>query len=188
MSLDEDDQDARRQYYEAEADVAAGRYEKAVDAFVELFLHPGIKADQFPAMHHNVALCLGHLGEWEKALEHALQCGFDEASFTEFMAKRGVHAGSPEELEARRLYAEANAAFEAGDDERCLDLNAELMIHGGTTAAMMPALHWNMAMCLARMGRWDTAIEHVHAGKYEVGEFEATMEMRGVFRPTGDEE
>jgi hypothetical protein len=47
---------------------------------------------------------------------------------------------------------------------------------------MLPALHWNMAMCHAKLGNWDKAEDQLHAGGHNVGAFEADMEMRGITR------
>lgn len=72
--------EAKQLYADGEEAFAQGSYGRALDLFAEVIIHPGADASTMPALHWNMALCQGHLGNLRAALEQASAGGNTEPS------------------------------------------------------------------------------------------------------------
>jgi hypothetical protein len=79
--------------------------------------------------------------------------------------------------------AEAQRAYDAGEWNQAADIFAELLTEPEALSGANE-MHWNMAMCFARLANFDLALEHVRAGGYDVDEFRRNCEQHGVTVPS----
>ncbi len=171
-----DVRDAHHDYEQADQLYQQQRWSEAADAFVELMLHPGLGSDALAPMHWNVAMCLAHLGDYHTALEHVRAGGYQESDFREAMRSSNTEF-------ARREYDDAVSLYERGEWSAAADAFVELMFSPGVDVGGMPALHWNVAMCFAQLGDWDTAFSHLRAGNQNETEFRNATIERGLTPP-----
>jgi tetratricopeptide (TPR) repeat protein len=168
--------DAEHDYREADQLYQQQRWSEAAAAFVELMVHPGLGSDVLAPMHWNVAMCLAHLGDYSTALEHIRASGYQESDFRQAMRSSNTDF-------ARHEYQQAVAMYEAQQWSQAGDAFAELMFSPGVDASSMPGLHWNLGMCLAHLGEWDTAFGHVRAGHHDEQEFIRAVTASGLTPP-----
>jgi tetratricopeptide (TPR) repeat protein len=168
--------DARHDFAQAMELYNNQQWSEAADAFTALTLHTGLDASAMDELHWNIAMCLAHLGDYPTALEHVRAGRHDEAEFRRAMRTSNVNFAREEFRQAVDLYHNERWSEAA-------DAFTELMINPGVDASAMDELHWNLAMCLANQGDWDTAFGHIRAGHLDEAEFRRTVTGRGLTPP-----
>ncbi|HEX9258059.1 MAG TPA: tetratricopeptide repeat protein [Acidimicrobiales bacterium] len=150
----------------ATAAYQAEEWSRAADMFTELLLEPeALSASN--EMHWNIAMCMAHMDNFPLALEHVAAGGYSEQQFRDAMAQSNLR-------DAQGDYEAAVALYDNQQWEQACQAFAELVVHPGYPSDQVGAMHWNMAMCFAHMGNWDTAIEHVRAGGWDEQQFRET--------------
>lgn len=156
---------AREQVDRATALYQAGEYQQAADLFGELFLEPEALAGS-NEIHWNYAMCLAHLGQLQLAEQHVAAGGYSVSDF--------------HQQYARSVFEFGVQAYNAGDWRQAADRFAELLLLPGFDASGMPDVHWNLALCFARMGDPDTALAHLRAGHCDEEEFRRLAAAEGL--------
>jgi tetratricopeptide (TPR) repeat protein len=187
VPTDPDQLALRRLYTKASDLVRSESFQAALDEFTELMIHPALTTELAGPIHWDMALCFAHLGDWEKAEAHINTAGYDIGEFHKAMTGIGISADAGVS-DARAQYYGAAEMVRAERYEEALDVFADLAFNGSIGADSLPALFFDMAVCCAHLGRWDTAREHVAAGHHSLAEFEVTMELRGAPAPPVEEE
>lgn len=67
-------------------------------------------------------------------------------------------------------------------NEAC-DAFAALLLDPGTNADATDEIQWNMAMCFAHLGNWDTAFGHIRASGGDEQAFRRTATEYGLTPP-----
>ncbi len=127
-------------------------------------------------LHWNLAVSLAHLDDFPTALEHIRAGGYDEADFWEACRQQNLRDAQHDFDAAVRLYQD-------GQWQQAADAFTELFLHPGMLAGSMDEMHWNLAMCLAHLGEWSTAFEHVRAGHQDIDSFRRATTSAGLHPP-----
>jgi tetratricopeptide (TPR) repeat protein len=168
--------DAEHDYQLAAQLYANQQWNEAADAFTELLLHPGLEASLMRDIHWNIAMCLGHGGDYQTALEHVRASGYSEADFRSEFQESNVDL-------ARQGYDAAAALYTQGRWSEAADAFAELLISPGLAADGMDEIQWNLAMCFAQLGNWETAFGHIAASGNDEQAFRETAIAQGLQPP-----
>lgn len=171
--------DAEHDLEEATRLFQNGQWDEAADAFTELLLHPSVPASAMRDIHWNIALCLARGGDFPTALQHVRVSGYSEADFREACHQANIDL-------ARHEYAHAVALYDQGQWSQAADAFAELLISPGVGAESMDELQWNLAMCFANMGNWDTAFGHIRAAGWSEQEFREAVIAGGLQPPAAE--
>ena len=154
----------------------AQQWDAAADAFTELLLHPAVAADRMAEIQWNIAMCLAHAGDFQTALGHVRNAGYSEADFREACRRSNIDF-------AQQDYEAAAELYRQGQWSQAADAFAELLISPGVAADSMDELQWNLAMCFAHLGNWDTAFGHIRASGGDEQEFRRTVTDHGLQPP-----
>ena len=157
-------------YDQASQLYANRQWDAAADAFTELLLHPGLSADKMKEIHWNIAMCLAHNGQLDTALGHVRAGGYQESEF------RGALATSDEDL-VRQDFEAAVQLFRKEQYSEAADAFAALLIDPKAPTDINEELHWNLGVCLSKLGDWDAAFGHIRAAGH-VGQHRAELVER----------
>jgi tetratricopeptide (TPR) repeat protein len=141
------------------------QWQEAADAFTELLLEPEA-LEGANELHWNTAMCFAHLGNLELAEQHVSAGGYSSDEFHRQFARSAYELAAA--LYNEQRWSEAADAF------------VELVLLPGVEASAMGEIHWNVAMCFARLGNWDLALQHVSAGGYTEEEFRRAAAEGGI--------
>jgi tetratricopeptide (TPR) repeat protein len=148
--------DAQHDFEQASQLYQSQQWDAAANAFVELLVHPSVPAESMRELHWNIAMCLAHTGDYHTAIEHVRAGGYSETDFNEALGR------SNSDLAVRQLDA-AVELYNQGQWSQAAEAFAELLISPAVSADSMDELQWNLAMCFAHLGNWDTAFGHIRA-------------------------
>jgi tetratricopeptide (TPR) repeat protein len=171
--------DAQHDFEQADLLYQNRQWDEAADAFVELLVHPAVTAEMVPELHWNIAMSLAHLGRFDAALEHLRAGGWDEADFRQACHDSDVDLARHDHEAAVRLYQEQRW-------EEAADAFTALLLNPGVGSESTDEIQWNIAMCLAHLGDWETAFGHIRASGGDEGEFRATVTNAGLTPPDAD--
>ena len=171
-----DVRDAQHDYEQATQLYAAQQWDAAADAFTALLLHAGLPADSMREVHWNIAMCLAHNYDMQTALEHIRAGGHDESEFRAALQRSNVDL-------ARHHFEAATELYRQGKWSQACDAFAELLLDPGTNADAMDEFQWNMAMCFAHLGDWQTAFGHIRASGGDEQAFRGTAREYGLQPP-----
>jgi len=171
-----DVRDAMHDYDEASQLYANRQWDAAADAFTELLLHPGLSADKMKEIHWNIAMCLAHNGQLDTALGHVRAGGYQESEF------RGALATSDEDL-VRQDFEAAVQLFRKEQYSEAADAFAALLIDPKAPTDINEELHWNLGVCLSKLGDWDAAFGHIRAAGHDEHEFRRRAVEEGMNPP-----
>lgn len=85
--------------------------------------------------------------------------------------------------EVEQVHSEADQAYQSGDYGRAGDLFSSLLIEP-EALEVSSEIQWNYALCLAHLGNWDLAIQHVQAAGYDEETFRTTCADTGLTEPS----
>ena len=168
--------DAQHDFEQASQLYQNQQWNAAADAFTELMLHPSLDAGSMPEIHWNIAMCLAHGGDFETALGHVRAGGYAEADFVEACQQSNIDLARHEFEAATELYNQHRWSEAA-------DSFTRLLISPGIAADQMDELQWNLAMCLAQQGDWDTAFGHIRASRADEQAFREAAVNAGLQPP-----
>jgi tetratricopeptide (TPR) repeat protein len=168
--------DAEHDFEEASQLYQNQQWDAAADAFTELMLHSALDSSTLPQLHWNIAMCLAHTGQLETALAHVRESGYSEADFRAACQQSNVDL-------ARHQFDSASELYNQGRWNEAADAFAELLISPGTSSDEMDELQWNLAMCFAQLGNWDTAFGHIRASGGDEREFRDAAVNAGLQPP-----
>lgn len=171
--------DARHDFEQATELYRQQRWSEAADAFTALLLHPGADSGTTAELHWNIAICLAHCGDWETAIGHVRTSGYSESDFRETMRQSNVTDAGHDFEQATQLYRDQRWSEAA-------DAFTELLLHPGADSSTTDELHWNIAMCLAHLGQWDTAFGHIRSSGGSLDEFRQTCTQQGLTPPADE--
>jgi len=152
------------------------QWDAAADAFTALLLHAGLPADGMREVHWNIAMCLAHNHDVPTALEHVRAGGYQESDFRAALEQSNVDL-------ARHDFEAALELYRQGRWNEACDAFAELLLDPGTNADATDEIQWNMAMCFAHLGDWDTAFGHIRASGGDEQAFRRTATEYGLQPP-----
>ena len=168
--------DAQHDFEQATQLYTSHQWDAAADAFTELLLNPGLPADSMREIHWNIAMCLAHNNDLSTALEHVRAGGYEESDFRAALQHSNVDL-------ARHDFEAAVELYRQGQWSQAADAFAELLLDPGTNADAMDEIQWNIAMCFAHLGNWDTAFGHIRASGGDEQAFRRTVTEYGLQPP-----
>ena len=171
-----DVRDAQHDFEQATQLYANQQWDAAADAFTALLLSPGLPADSMREIHWNIAMCLAHNHDMQTALEHVRAGGYQESDFRAALQSSNVDL-------ARHDFDAAVALYNEGRWNEACDAFASLLLDPGIDAGAMDEIQWNIAMCFAHLGNWETAFGHIRASGGDEQEFRRTVTERGLTPP-----
>jgi tetratricopeptide (TPR) repeat protein len=161
MTMTEDQ--VREHLQTASSAYSSGDYARAADLFGELFVEPQAM-QALNEVHWNFAMCQAHLGNMPNALEHVRAAGYDEAQFREACRQSNIR-------DAQGDFEAAVELYRAERWSEAADAFTELLLHPGIPNEQSNAIHWNLAMCLAHLSRWEPALGHIRSAGYDERQF-----------------
>ncbi len=176
ISAESDVRDAQHDFEQATQLYTNQQWDAAADAFTELLVNPGLPADSMREIHWNIAMCLAHNNDVPTAIEHVRAGGYDESDFRAALQHSNVDL-------ARHDFEAAVELYRRGQWSEACDAFAALLLDPGVNADATDEIQWNMAMCFAHLGNWETAFGHIRASGGDEQAFRRTATEHGLTPP-----
>ena len=171
--------DARHAHEEATALYVAQQWAAAAEAFAAVAEHSDLDPGALPEVNWNIAMSLAHTGDLDGALRYLQASGYSDEQFRAAAQQSGVDFVEHDFRIASDLYS-------AGSYADAADAFAWMLLDPNVPNDISDEIHWNVAMCQARLGEWDAAFGHVEASHASEEEFRQQLASSGVEVPERD--
>lgn len=168
--------DPRYAFEQAQALYVAQEWEAAVEAFIEVAEHPDLDSSALPELYWNIAIGYAKLEEFDKTFHYLEMSGFTEEEFRSMARQSGVDFSEHDFERASELYSN-------GSYSEAADAFTAMLLDPGVTNDISEEIHWNIAMCQARLDNWDAAFGHVESSGGDEEEFRRRLGEAGLQPP-----